>query len=152
MLRIKPYERANDCRWWALHSHFRSLLSSEEITQADRQKMELILRYIHSLYTVYSKLFIFDHNGEIIASSTISESKPAKTFESNVSYRGHYIAVVNTRHMLGHKLSDNESLNLLVIRSGNKQAGTIAMIVDGLHRVLEINESMMQAVPITSTI
>jgi len=88
------YERANDCRWWALHSHFRSLLSSEEITQADRQKMELILRYIHSLYTVYSKLFIFDHNGEIIASSTISESKPAKTFEANVSYRGHYIAVV----------------------------------------------------------
>ena len=54
--------------------------------------------------------------------------------------------------MLGHKLSDNESLNLLVIRGGNKQAGTIAMIVDGLHRVLEINESMMQAVPITSTI
>jgi chemotaxis signal transduction protein len=106
-------------------------------------------------FSISSQLFAIEESAvlEVIDTNTVvSIPDMSGQLAGAVSYRGHYIAVVNTRHMLGHKLSDNESLNLLVIRGGNKQAGTIAMIVDGLHRVLEINESMMQTVPITSTI
>lgn len=67
------YERANDCRWWALTSDFRQILNQPEITSDDIVKLESILQYINSLYTVYTNLFIFDKNGQVIAVSNQNE-------------------------------------------------------------------------------
>ncbi|GAB4255369.1 MAG: hypothetical protein Kow0065_03300 [Methylomicrobium sp.] len=67
------YERANDCRWWALTSTFRERLAQPEITQADEQCMIDILRYINALYTVYTNLYIYDKDGRIRAVSNLSE-------------------------------------------------------------------------------
>lgn len=63
------YERANDCRWWALTSVFKEILSSKEPTADDYEKISQILDYINSLYTVYTSLFVFDKNCKIVAVS-----------------------------------------------------------------------------------
>ncbi|PLX68897.1 MAG: chemotaxis protein CheW [Denitrovibrio sp.] len=64
------YERANDCRWWALTSDFRDILAQQHITPEDKQKMSEILKYINNLYTVYTNLFIYDKSGQILAVSS----------------------------------------------------------------------------------
>ena len=63
------YERANDCRWWALTSAFRQILSNNSISYENQQTMTAILQYINALYTVYSNLYIYDVNGHILAVS-----------------------------------------------------------------------------------
>ncbi len=64
------YERANDCRWWALTSAFREALSQPALDDGQqRQKLTNILRTIHRLYTVYSNLLVFDHSARIVAVS-----------------------------------------------------------------------------------
>lgn len=68
------YERANDCRWWALTSKFKEILAKEEqIEQHDKDTISSILEYINELYTVYTNLFIYDINGNILAVSNNSE-------------------------------------------------------------------------------
>lgn len=68
------YERANDCRWWALNSTFRRIMAKGEISEEDAEKLTGILSYINSLYTVYSNLFLFDKSGKIIAVSNPERS------------------------------------------------------------------------------
>jgi len=63
------YERANDCRWWALAGDFTKILAKSNINDNDKEKLEDILSYINNLYTVYTNLFIYDINGEILAIS-----------------------------------------------------------------------------------
>ncbi|MFA6196523.1 MAG: chemotaxis protein CheW [Sulfurimonas sp.] len=65
------YERANDCRWWALTTFFRKSLQSEN---ADYESISKILVYINNLYTVYTNIFVYDKNGVIIAISSQDES------------------------------------------------------------------------------
>ncbi|MCX2863787.1 chemotaxis protein CheW [Paucibacter sp. PLA-PC-4] len=59
------YERANDCRWWALDAELQRLLSGEAtVAQAGER-----LRHINSLYTVYALLVVFDAEGRVLAVS-----------------------------------------------------------------------------------
>jgi hypothetical protein len=67
------YERANDCRWWALTSDFRRMLENPRLANADRARMRGILAYINSLYTVYTNLFVYDRDGRILACSNPDE-------------------------------------------------------------------------------
>jgi len=69
------YERANDCRWWALTSTFKEILAKENLNSEDKQNLTDILKYINELYTVYTNLFIYDTNGVIIAVSNEKEKK-----------------------------------------------------------------------------
>ncbi|MFT3734291.1 MAG: chemotaxis protein CheW [Rhodocyclaceae bacterium] len=68
------YERANDCRWWALTSDFRKLLEAPEMSEDERTRMASILAYINSLYTVYDRLLVFDAQGCVVASSRAQDS------------------------------------------------------------------------------
>jgi chemotaxis signal transduction protein len=63
------YERANDCRWWALTATFAELLSKPSLTEADMQTIRSVLQTINGLYTVYSNLIVFDRTHRIIAVS-----------------------------------------------------------------------------------
>lgn len=63
------YERANDCRWWALTTVFRQYLQLPTIVPDAQQEIANILRYINDLYTVYANLYVYDKNGIIIAVS-----------------------------------------------------------------------------------
>lgn len=69
------YERANDCRWWALTSDFRRFLDKPSLSDADRSRMREILAYINSLYTVYTNLFVYDREGRILACSNPDEHR-----------------------------------------------------------------------------
>lgn len=63
------YERADDCRWWALTPEFRTILAQDSPDPGAFETIRGILRYIHSLYTVYSRLFVYDRQGRIVAQS-----------------------------------------------------------------------------------
>jgi hypothetical protein len=69
------YERANDCRWWALTSDFRRFLDKPRLAEDDRGRMREILAYINSLYTVYTNLFVYDREGRILACSNPDEHR-----------------------------------------------------------------------------
>jgi chemotaxis signal transduction protein len=63
------YERANDCRWWALTATFADLLSKPSLSETDRQTIRSVLQTINGLYTVYSNLIVFDRARRIVAVS-----------------------------------------------------------------------------------
>ncbi|MDD1623034.1 MAG: cache domain-containing protein [Methylococcaceae bacterium] len=63
------YERANDCRWWALTSAFRRHLAKSDIGLGARKQITEILEYINALYTVYTNLYVYDNGGRILAVS-----------------------------------------------------------------------------------
>ncbi len=65
------YERSNDCRWWALTSEIRRILSEGRLSPEDKAKITEILIYINKLYTVYTRLFIYDIKGTIVAESNL---------------------------------------------------------------------------------
>lgn len=63
------YERANDCRWWALTTVFRQYLQLPTVGPDAQQEISNILGYINDLYTVYTNLYVYDKNGIIVAVS-----------------------------------------------------------------------------------
>jgi hypothetical protein len=72
------YERANDCRWWALTPAFIGAISALQqgaLTAAECQRqLTRILRYINGLYTVYTNLLIYDAQGQILACSANADA------------------------------------------------------------------------------
>ncbi|GGC62746.1 chemotaxis protein CheW [Undibacterium terreum] len=69
------YERANDCRWWALTPDIRRLMASGSLagslSRDDAQAITRILEAINALYTAYTRLVVFDANGKIVAASDL---------------------------------------------------------------------------------
>ena len=76
------YERANDCRWWALTPKFRDILSQDSYTKEDKKQIEDILKYINDLYTVYTNLIVYDISGKILA---VSNDKYNYLVETNLN-------------------------------------------------------------------
>ncbi|WP_420597746.1 cache domain-containing protein [Neptuniibacter sp.] len=71
------YERANDCRWWALAPTFiEELENAVKGDVGSQQQLESTLKYINELYTVYTNIIVFGLNGEVIACSQESETSP----------------------------------------------------------------------------
>lgn len=71
------YERANDCRWWALTPQLPALLLAVQRGQATDTQVQQVcaqLSHIHSLYTVYSQLVVYDRSGRIVATSLRGET------------------------------------------------------------------------------
>ncbi len=62
------YERANDCRWWALNGELRALLTLPP-EQRDAGRASAVLQAINRLYTVYALLVLFDAQGQVLAVS-----------------------------------------------------------------------------------
>lgn len=66
------YERANDCRWWALNGALVSHLASQA---KDPAPLIATLQHINSLYTVYSDIVVFDARQRIVAVSNRSHNQ-----------------------------------------------------------------------------
>jgi chemotaxis signal transduction protein len=65
------YERANDCRWWALNGMLRACLEGKaEVAAATR-----ILERINALYTVYDHILLFDRERRVVAVSRPARGK-----------------------------------------------------------------------------
>lgn len=96
------YERANDCRWWALTATFQKLLTKPTVTEHDKSALSRILVYINNLYTVYANLVIFDRQGEILA-------------VSNPSYQ-HFVGTVLEAEWVGRTRGLRSSQDYVVSR------------------------------------
>ncbi|WP_375723180.1 cache domain-containing protein [Arcobacter sp. KX21116] len=90
------YERANDCRWWALTQDFKDVLTSNSVDKTNNSKLTEILKYINNLYTVYTNLFIYDKNGIILAVSNEKE-----------------------KHLVGMQLNDNTLEKTMKVTDNN---------------------------------
>ena len=58
------YERANDCRWWALSPVLEAQLAAPD-SAAGRQVLDTLLAQINSLYPAYIRLVAFDATGRV---------------------------------------------------------------------------------------
>jgi chemotaxis signal transduction protein len=72
MLDRSLYERANDCRWWALAGQLRQALADGDDPRQG-EAIGALLGHINSLYTVYSRLFVYDRSGRIVAATGSQE-------------------------------------------------------------------------------
>lgn len=68
------YERSDDCRWWALTPELRSALAAPHRDSETVGRITGILEYINRLYTVYTRIFVYDADGRLIASSNALEN------------------------------------------------------------------------------
>ncbi|MFP8967538.1 cache domain-containing protein [Pokkaliibacter sp. CJK22405] len=65
------YERANDCRWWALNPVLREhmALLQKHSAEGNPALMSRVLNQINALYTVYTTLYLYDDNHRLVAFS-----------------------------------------------------------------------------------
>lgn len=63
------YERSDDCRWWALTPELQVALADPRKSEQTVARITEILDYINSLYTVYTRIFVYDRDGVIVAST-----------------------------------------------------------------------------------
>jgi chemotaxis signal transduction protein len=61
------YERANDCRWWALNETLAGVLAGRAGCNPDAAAA--MLSHINSLYTVYHSIVLFDSERRVVAVS-----------------------------------------------------------------------------------
>lgn len=61
------YERANDCRWWALDRTFATHLAGH--AGGDNSEVTAVLQQINQLYSVYHTLILFDAQLRVVAVS-----------------------------------------------------------------------------------
>jgi len=69
------YERANDCRWWALSPLLQRELARPP-SPAGAQALGRLLAHINGLYTVYVRLVAFDAEGAVRGVSNEVEEAP----------------------------------------------------------------------------
>jgi chemotaxis signal transduction protein len=67
------YERANDCRWWALNPTLSGHLAGA--AGCTDEAATQVLRHINSLYTVYHAIVLFDSQQRIVASSRLDHEE-----------------------------------------------------------------------------
>lgn len=105
------YERANDCRWWALTPQLPELLRSPQ-AQRISQACEL-LTHIHGLYTVYRQIVVYDLQGCVLAASQRDASGQA--------LKGTYIEADSLEQVLS--LPNAQSYHVTPWRSSAMQGG-----------------------------
>jgi len=149
------YERANDCRWWALTSHFQNTLSNNNATAADISVMGDILEYINSLYTVYTGIYLYDRSGKIVAVSDKSlsdqigrEAEKSSAWESAICMQNAQHFCVSAFESSDYYDSNPTYIYNAVIRKNDAAVGGIGLVFDSepefsqmLADVLWANES-----------
>ncbi|MFL6578301.1 MAG: cache domain-containing protein, partial [Povalibacter sp.] len=66
------YERANDCRWWALTATLGEHLGSGT---HQRESVTALLQQINNLYTVYHDIVLFDAQRRVVATSRLAHQR-----------------------------------------------------------------------------
>ncbi|MES2830896.1 MAG: chemotaxis protein CheW [Pseudomonadota bacterium] len=69
LLNRNLYERSNDCRWWALTSQLCAALCQTAVNQATLDNAHELLATVNGLYTVYTRIFLYDRSGIILTST-----------------------------------------------------------------------------------
>ncbi len=112
------YERANDCRWWALSEEFAQLLQTLERGKSEAAVLRAgeILAHLNSLYTVYRRVALFDRQGRIVAVSRDAQTLaagaeiPSELLQRTLNLKGTQAYAVSA--MRPHALADGEATYL----------------------------------------
>ena len=112
------YERANDCRWWALSEEFAQILQTLEAgpSEAATQRASEILAHLNSLYTVYRRVALFDRQGRIVAVSRDAQTLAphahiaTSLLQSTMGLKGTQAYAVSD--MAPHALADGDATYL----------------------------------------
>lgn len=137
------YERANDCRWWALNATFRRVLASPGQEPDEAARCSEILRYINGLYTVYDNLILFGAQGQVIA---VSNPEAAALVGSRLSeeWVGRCLALGSSQGYVFSQfapspLYGNHSTYIYgaAVRApdGSRVVGGIGIVFDGLPQI-----------------
>jgi len=105
------YERADDCRWWALTPELRTVLAEPEQNRQGIEKIASILSYINKLYTVYTRIFVYDRSGRIIA-STDTNREPLTAFDSTIDQSSSELA---SNHVIGATIEADTLASILAL-------------------------------------
>ena len=132
------FERADDCRWWALTPKFREILSQEFYGKKDKEEITNILSYINDLYTVYTNLIVYDKFGEVIAVS----KKECENLVGNILNDEWVINSLSIKNSQSYRVSNFEKTKLynndytyiystsILSPNGNDVVGGIAIVFD----------------------
>ncbi len=131
------YERANDCRWWALDARLQRALAD-----ADAEAAAQVLSSIHALYTVYALLLVFDADGRVVAVSDPAQAHQVGRrltgdwVRSSLALRDSSQYVVSSHEPCGLYGDDGASPCLVYAAGvphpdGARLAGGIAIVFDG---------------------
>ncbi len=138
------YERANDCRWWALNSTFRRILTDKKktgkISETDRKKLTDILSYINGLYTVYTNIFIYDQDGVILAVSNPEEKRFLDTRLSSMNDTARCMSLHDTQAYVVSDFQQTElykDAHTYLYHAAIKEWGNMEQNVGGIGLVFD---------------
>jgi chemotaxis signal transduction protein len=115
------YERANDCRWWALDVRLQRALAAQGTPDADAgaAQAQQVLQQINALYTVYALLLVYDLDGRVVA-----VSDPAQSHLVGRALRGAWASAALALHdPERHVVSRHEASELYPARGAAPGAG-----------------------------
>ena len=134
------YERANDCRWWALTSAFRKILAQPSITTEDGKRLSEILLYINDLYTVYTNLYLYDNQGKILAVSNDEENGLVGTHLNELSGSSAALKLNDSQHyavspfiktsLYGDRHTYIYNASITCLKESGKIVGGIGIVFD----------------------
>jgi len=140
------YERANDCRWWALTPLFQQELSKE---QANGKVLNETLIYINELYTVYTNLYIYDKNATIVAAShdqSVIGKKVTKSYiekiNQNKNTQNYYVSNFEASEFYEDRATYIYNASIV---AQNKNVGGIGIVFDS---ELEFEEMLKDSFPL----
>jgi chemotaxis signal transduction protein len=148
------YERANDCRWWALDSTIRRILAKDVISTADKKQLTDILIYINDLYTVYSNLFVFDKTGTIIAVSNHSRTEDiGKTLTdsyiseilANAKQEKYFVSPFEQTELYDHRHTYIYGASVTDFNNHNRTVGGIGIVFDSEDQFKTILEESLHS-------
>lgn len=150
------YERANDCRWWALTSVFQQQLSEIDSAQAYKAEFTEVLSYINSLYTVYTGIYLYNRSGEIIAVSSPHLNKwVGTTVKQNTGWQN-VSAIKNSQQYSVSPFSTSEYYDgkhtyiyNAAIRNSGVVIGGIGLVFDSEPQFKEMLDDVLANVPET---
>ena len=141
------YERANDCRWWALDPRLAAAL---ERPGADtRAEAAQVLSGINDLYTVYDSLCLFDAAGRVVAVSrphvatsvgeVFAGAAPKRALALGAGDR-YAVSDFEPHPMYGER---HTYVYAAPIRSGGRAIGGVAIVFDAAPQFAAILEDAM---------
>ncbi|MBC3803118.1 chemotaxis protein CheW [Acetobacterium fimetarium] len=148
------YERANDCRWWALDSTIRRILAKDELDSAKQKQLTDILTYINDLYTVYTNLFVFDKTGTIVAVSQPEHADDiGKTLTmpfisdilANASPEKYFVSPFEKTDLYDDRHTYIYGASITDFNNSNKTVGGIGIVFDSEYQFRTILEESLNS-------
>jgi chemotaxis signal transduction protein len=143
------YERANDCRWWALNTTLAGTLAGRE--GFDAKTASAILAHINSLYTVYHSIVLFDAERRVVATSREDQQHLIGT-QIDEPWASETLGLVDSQGYAVSKFGPSSfaaDVNTLIyaatVRGSDRRAiGGVAVVFDACA---QLNAMLVDALP-----